>query len=142
VSDWAEVSLAVIAVAAVAMALVQVGAAVAGWVLARRISRLVGQIERDVKPLADNLNAMARDAARATALAAVQAERVDRLVGDLTAKIEEAASTVQRAVITPIREGAAVMAGLRAALDLFGGLSKGARSARARAEEEDGLFIG
>ncbi|MCM3880766.1 MAG: hypothetical protein ND807_11725 [Vicinamibacterales bacterium] len=141
-SFWAEVSLGVIAVATMAMALMQVGAAVCGWVLARRIARLVGQIEHEMKPLADNLNAVARDAARATALAAVQVERVDRLVGDLAEKIDETASTIQRAVIAPIRDGAALMAGLRTVLELFRELSKGARAARAGRDEEDALFIG
>jgi hypothetical protein len=142
VSVWAEISLAVIAVATLTMAVMQVSVIVYGWVLARRISRLVGQIEQEMKPLADSLNAMARDAARATALAVAQVERVDRLFSDVATKIEETASTVQRAVIAPLREGAAVMAGVRAAMDVLRELSKGSRAARARAEEEDALFIG
>jgi predicted PurR-regulated permease PerM len=142
VSFWAEVSLAVIAVATLTMALIQVSVIVYGWILARRISRLVGQIEQEIKPLAESVNAMARDAARATALAAAQVERVDKLFGDLVDKIEETASTVQKVVITPLREGAALMAGLRAAMDVFRELSGGSRAARARSDEEDTLFIG
>lgn len=141
-SVWAEISLVVIAVATLTMAVIQVGVIVYGWVLARRISRLVGRIEQEMKPLADSVNAMARDAARATSLAVAQVERVDKLFGDVATKIEETASTLQRAVIAPLREGAAVMAGVRAAMDVLRELSKGSRAARARGEEEDALFIG
>jgi len=141
VSFWAEVFLGVIAVATLTMALIQVSVIVSGWILARRIARLVAEIEQELKPLADNLNAMARDAARATALAAAQVERVDRLFGDLATNLEQTASTVQKAVIAPLREGAAVMTGLRVALDVFRELIK-SRSTRPRSDEEDALFIG
>jgi methyl-accepting chemotaxis protein len=141
VSFWAEVSLGVIALATLTMALVQVSVIVYGWMLARRISRLVGQIEQEMKPLADSLNAMARDAARATALAASQVERVDRLFTELTTKIEHTASTIQKSIVSPLREGAAVMTGIRAAIEVFRDLSR-SRSARGRNEEEDALFIG
>jgi hypothetical protein len=141
VSFWAEVSLGVIALATLTMALVQVSVIVYGWMLARRISRLVGQIEQEMKPLADSLNAMARDAARATALAASQVERVDRLFTELTTKIEHTASTIQKSIVSPLREGAAVMTGIRAAIEVFRDLTR-SRSARGRNEEEDALFIG
>ena len=140
-SFWAEVSLGVIALATLTMALVQVSVIVYGWMLARRISRLVGQIEQEMKPLADSLNAMARDAARATALAASQVERVDRLFTELTTKIEHTASTIQKSIVSPLREGAAVMTGIRAAIEVFRDLTR-SRSARGRNEEEDALFIG
>jgi hypothetical protein len=141
VSFWAEVSLGVIALATLTMAFVQVSVIVYGWILARRISRLVGQIEQEMKPLADSLNAMARDAARATALAASQVERVDKLFTELTTKIEHTASTIQKSIVSPLREGAAVMTGIRAAIEVFRDLAR-SRPARGRSEEEDTLFIG
>ena len=140
-SFWAEVSLGVIALATLTMAFVQVSVIVYGWILARRISRLVGQIEQEMKPLADSLNAMARDAARATALATAQVERVDKLITELTTRIEHTASTIQRSIVSPLREGAAVMTGIRAAIEVFRDLAR-SRSARGRSEEEDALFIG
>ena len=42
------------------------------------------QVEHEMKPLAESLNTIARDAARISSLAAGQVERVDRLVTDLT----------------------------------------------------------
>ena len=138
----AEVFLGMIAAATLLTAIVQTGVIVGGWILARRVSRLVDQIEREIKPLAGNLNAMARDAARATALVAAQVERVDKLVGDLTTRVEQTAATVQNVIVTPLRDGAAVLAGIRAAMAVFGDLTKRSAGARARSDEEDALFIG
>lgn len=139
-SVWAEISLAVIAVATLTMALIQVSVIIYSWMLARRISSLVTQIEQELKPLADSVNAMARDAARATALAAAQVDRVDKLLGELTTKIEETASTIQKTVVAPLRNGAAVMAGIRTAISVFQNLTQG--RSRGRTEDDDALFIG
>lgn len=139
-TSWAEIFLGIIAAATLLMALVQTSVIVGSWMLARRVARLVDQIERELKPLAGNLNAMAKDAARATALAAVQVERVDKLFDDLTTRVEQTAATVQNVIVTPLRDGAAVLAGIRAAVAAFQDLTK--RSSTGRAEEEDALFIG
>jgi hypothetical protein len=142
VTFWAEVFLGIIALATLTMAAIQVGVIVYGWTLARRVNRLLAQVEHEMKPLAENLNAMARDAARISGLAAGQIERVDRLVTDLALLFEQTATTVQDAVLRPIREGAAVLAGVRTALDAFRELSGRPRARRARSEEDDALFIG
>ena len=113
---WAEVFLGVIALATLTMAAVQVGVIVYGWSVARRIDRLLSQVEQQMTPLAENLNAIARDAAHISTLAAGQVDRVDRLVTDLTGRIEHTATTVQDAVLRPLREGAAMMAGIKAAI--------------------------
>jgi hypothetical protein len=49
---------------------------------------------------------------------------------------------VQKAIIAPLREGAAVMAGVRAAVALLKELTKRPGSSGARSDEEDALFIG
>lgn len=141
-SFWAEFFLGVIAAATLVMALIQISVIVYGWMLARRVSRLVAQIEQEMKPLADSLNAMARDAARATAVAADRVERVDKLFSDLIARIEQTVSALQHAVVTPLRDGAAVMAGVRTALEVFRELTRRPGASRTRTEEEDALFIG
>jgi hypothetical protein len=103
---------------------------------------MLGQVEQEIKPLAENVNAIARDAARISSLATGQVERVDRLVTDLTARIEHTATTVQDAVLKPLREGAAMMAGLRAVIEVFRELTKRQGGGRNRGDEEDALFIG
>ena len=140
--SWTEVFLGIIAVATLTMALLQLGIVMYGWMVARKIGRLVADVERDMSSIMDSLNAVARDAARATALAAVQVERVDRLFADLTVRVEQTAATVQKAIIAPLREGAAVMAGLRAAVAVLKELTGRSGASGARSEEEDALFIG
>ena len=141
-TSWAEMFLGVIAAATLLMAVIQTSVIVSGWMLARKISRLVDQIEREIKPLAGNLNAMAKDAARATALAAARVERVDELFEDLTTRVEQTAATVQNVIVSPLRDGAALLAGIRAAMAVFRDLSRRSAANRARSEEEDALFIG
>jgi hypothetical protein len=142
VTFWAEVFLGIIALATFTMAAIQVGALVYGLMVAKRVNRLLDQVERQMQPLADSLNAVARDAARVSALAAGQVERVDRLITDLTVRIEQTATTVQNAVLQPLREGAAMLAGVKAAIDIFRGLTRSPAASGGRSEEEDALFIG
>ena len=95
-----------------------------------------------MKPLAENLNAIARDAARISGLAAGQVERVDRLVTDVASRLEHTATTVQDAILRPLREGAAIMAGVKSAIEVFRELTGRQGSTRTRSEDEDALFIG
>jgi hypothetical protein len=139
VSGWTDVFLGVIAVATLITSILQVGVLVAAGRLAMRLMRLVDRLEREVKPIFGHLDSIGRDAARAASLAAAQVERADGLFADLTQRIETTMNTVQTAVGTPAREGAAILAGFRAALSTFRG--RGNRSRRARGEDEDSLFI-
>lgn len=141
-SFWAEVFLGVIAFATFSMAAIQVGVIVYGMSVARRVNRLLSQVEQEMKPLAESINTIARDAARISSLATGQVERIDRLVTDLTTRIEQTATTVQDAILKPLRDGAALMSGVRAALEVFRGLTGRSGASRARAEDEDALFIG
>jgi predicted PurR-regulated permease PerM len=136
-----QVFLGIIAIATLVMAMVQVGFIIYGWSVARRVSRLLDQLDTELKPILANLNAMARDASRASSMAVAQVERVDRMFTDLTTRIEETASTVQRAIMTPLREGAAVMAGIRAAMAILKDATSRSGSS-ARSDDEDALFIG
>jgi hypothetical protein len=138
---WSNVFLGIIAISTLVMALMQVAFIIYGWTLARRVSGLLDQLERELKPVMEGLSAMARDAARASSLAVAQVERVDRLFTDLTTRIEETATTVQNAIVAPLREGAAVMSGVRAVLSVLKDLTRRSGAA-AHTEDEDPLFIG
>ena len=142
-TEWSTVFLGIIAGAVLVMALIQVGAIVAGARLAQRVNRLAEQVERDMAPLVANLHTIGAEAARASALATAQVERADRLFADVSAKVEETTSVVQQAIMAPAREGLAVMAGLRAALSsLRDARQDAARRRSSRADEDDPLFIG
>jgi hypothetical protein len=137
-----DVFLGIIAVAVALMAAIQVGAIIVAARVAKRVDRLANQIERDIRPVFENLNVMSAEAARAASLAATQVERADRLFLDLTQRVDQTLNTVQNRVLGPAREGAALLAGLRAALGVFRDPRSARRKRPATVEEEDALFIG
>jgi len=85
---------------------------------------------------------IARDAARISSLATGQVERIDRLVTDLTTRIEQTATTVQDAILKPLRDGAAIMSGVKAAIGVLRELTDRSGTNRARTDDDDALFIG
>lgn len=141
-SDWSNVFLAIIALATLVMALIQVGAIVAALRLAKQAEQVITSVQQDVKPLIARANAIAEDASRTVALATVQAQKIDRLVTDLSGRVEETAALLQEAIVTPAREGLAIVAAIRAGLGALRGLRESDPHSRRPAEEEDPLFIG
>lgn len=138
-TDWAALFLGVIAAATLATAIAQIGVLVAAGRLARRIERLTDKVERELTPFFEHVNTIGRDASRAASLAAAQVERADRAFADLVQRSEQVMNTVQVAVGGTTREGAALLAGFRAALNVVRNMR--AARGRAGAEDEDGLFI-
>ncbi len=138
-SDWAVVFLGVIAAATLVTSILQIVVLLAAGQLVRRLEKFVNLVEQEAKPILDHLNSISRDASHAASLATAQVERVDRLFGMLTTRIEETLETIQTAVLKPAREVSALMAGLRAALDIVRDLRKS--KTRGSADDEDGLFI-
>jgi hypothetical protein len=89
VSETGELFLGIIAFAVLIMALIQVYAIFAGIRLAKRVDQLAVQLDQEIKPLLANLTALSSEAARAAALAAKQAERIDRVFGELVQRVDE-----------------------------------------------------
>ena len=137
----AEILLGVIALATLTIAIVQVGIIVAAGMLARRLARLTDQVEREIAPLFGHLNAIGRDAARATALASAQVDRADKLFADLAARIEQTLNTLQGSLSAPAREGRALLSAWRAGFQVLRDLRQNARARQGRGEDEDALFI-
>lgn len=140
-NGWSEVFLGVIALATVVMAVIQVGVIVGLRRTARRAEDLMSTVQQDVRPLIARATAVAEEASRTTALATAQAQKVDRLVTDLARRVDETAALVQHAIVTPAREGMALVAGIRAGLAAIRGFRE-RRERHRQAEEEDTLFIG
>jgi hypothetical protein len=140
--SWSETFLAVIAAATLIMALIQIGAIVAAARIARQAQQTLATVQLEIRPLLAKATAVADEASRTAALATAQAQKVDRLVTELSQRVEYTSGVVQEAIITPAREGLAVMAAVKATL----GALRGFREMRPRhgrhAEEEDPLFIG
>ena len=142
-TDWSAIFLGVIALAVTVMAAIQVGVVVYAARLARRVDALATEVDREIKPLLSHLHEIGEEAARATALAAFQVERVDRLFADVTLRVEETATTLQSAILAPAREGLALITGVRTAFEAFKGMRRDRPSDHASsAEEDDPLFIG
>jgi len=138
VTMWGEVFLGVIAVATLATAVLQIFLFIAAGRLAKRVEHLLRSFEHDLKPFFGHMNAIGRDASRTASLATAQVERVDQLFADLADRIDQSLNLVQTTVTAPVREGAAIMAGLRAMLN---SLRDVRFRGRGRSDDEDVLFI-
>jgi hypothetical protein len=147
VSDTAEVLLGIIAAAVALMALIQVGAILAGLRVARRVEHMATELETGIKPLLANLTTLTGEATKAATLASAQVERFDKLFADLAARLEQTLASAQEMMARPARDGAAMVAGIRAAVSAFQGLREASRRRAASRpgrieEEEESLFIG
>jgi hypothetical protein len=144
--------LAIIAISTLVMALVQVGAIVAGAIAARKVQARLASVEQrlqhkieplidQVQPLVDRMTVISADATRLSALAVQQAEKADVALTSAARRLDQTLAVVQNAVVAPAREGMALASALRAAV---GSIRKG-RTSRPRAsgsDEDDALFIG
>ena len=139
---WTTVFLGAIAVATVLMAAVQISALVAAARLARRLEQTVARLERDIEPVIGRAALVSEEAARVASMVADQVARADVMLSDLGRRVDDTVTLVQTAVVTPAREGLALLAGLRAALSALRGLRRDRHGDGSRHDEEDALFIG
>jgi hypothetical protein len=143
VNEWSQVFLGVIAVATALMALVQIGAIVVLARVSAQVQSIVATIQSDIRPLIARANVIAEEASRTATLATAQAQKIDRLMTDLTRRVDETSAVIQQAILTPAREGMAIIAALKAGFSVLKGL--GLRDLRGRhggVDDEDALFIG
>jgi len=141
-SAWSNAFLGVIAFATLIMALIQIGAIVAALRLARQAQQVMRSMQQEVRPLIVRANAIAEEASRTVALASAQAQKIDQVVTDLSRRAEETAAVLQEAIITPAREGMAIIAALKAGFGALRGFRDLAPRHTRHADEEDPLFIG
>jgi hypothetical protein len=139
VNDWGVVFLGVIALATLVTAIVQVAILVAAGRVATRVERAAADVQRDMRPLIEHLDAIGRDARRASSLAAAQLERVDAMSADIAERLDRTLNTIQSAASGGVREGAAMLAAFKAALSVVRDFRAG--RARRAADDEDALFI-
>ncbi len=145
-SPTGEVFLGIIAVAVAVMALIQVGAIVAGLRLARRVDRMTTQFEQDIKPLLQHVTSITNEAAKAASLASAQVERIDKTIDHLLTRVDQTVATAHHIMTGPARNGLAVVAGVKAAMGAFRGFREASRRRSAVRhpvpEDEESLFIG
>ena len=104
-----DVYLGLIALGVLVMAAIQVGAVVAALRAARRVGEMATRFEQDVRPIVANLQKVSEEAARASALAAAQVDRLDALVASVSRRVEDTAATVQQTILQPARDGLALL---------------------------------
>ena len=144
-TDWAVIWLGVIAVSVVVMAAIQIGLIVVSLRVARQLSATADDIRKEIKPLVAKVHRIADDAARATALASIQVERVDQILSSTTARVDEGLNILRNAMGGPLRQGYAVALAIRAAMSAFSrrpNRDRGRPSSAATRDEEDALFVG
>ena len=141
-TGWSDVFLGVIAFATLIMAIIQIGVIVAALKATRQAQQVMASVQQEVRPLMAKVHAIADEASRTAALATAQAQKVDLLVTDLSRRVDETASIVQQAIVTPAREGMAIVSAIRAGLAALGGIRDLRPRHSRHAEEEDPLFIG
>ena len=154
-TDLQQVFLGVIAVATMVMALIQVGAIVAAAKVARQAQEALGKAQQaiataqqtissvrdDIQPLIVKANAIAAEASKTATLTTAQVQKIDRLVTDLSQRVDDTSAVVQQAIVVPAREGIAILAAVRATLTALRA-GRDWRRRASRSEEEDPLFIG
>ena len=138
-NDWQLIFLGVMAVALVAMAVAQVLIGVALLRTSRQMNELAGKLRNDIGPLIDKATKLTDDASKVTAMALVQMERVDKLTLTVASRVDETMGIVQSAVAGPVRQGAAVLAGVRA---VVGAIREWQNRPSRTHEDEDPLFVG
>ena len=140
-TDWTTAFLGIIAASTAMVAAMQIYAFLSLAKTGKQIRDIMATLQQDVRPLIARANVIADEASRTATLATAQAEKIDRLVTDLTRRVDETSAVVQQAIITPAREGMALVAALKAG---FGALKemRDMRRRSSRIEDEDALFIG
>ena len=133
-NDWSLLFLAVTAVAAGLMALIQIGVLIYGARLVRRLNALANRLERQIDPLLVQMKEVGADVTRAARLGTEQVERADLLVTRLAQRVEETVDVAQRFIVEPVRQGVTAFEALRSA---FLNLQKSAEQAGDVAESTE-----
>jgi hypothetical protein len=141
VSESSEWFLGIIALATAIMAIVQVGAIVVLARVAGQVRDIATTIQRDIRPLIARATAIADEASKTATIATAQAQKLDTLLTTLTRRVDETSAVLQEAILTPAREGMALVAAIKAGFGALRGL-RDLRGRAGRAEDEDALFIG
>jgi hypothetical protein len=103
------------------------------------MNELAGKLRSDIGPLIEKATKLTDDASKVTAMALVQMERVDKLTLSVASRVDETMGVVQSAVVGPMRQGAAVLAGVKA---VVGAIREWQNRPRPVHEDEDPLFVG
>jgi hypothetical protein len=120
--ETTNVLLGIMAVVSVLEGLLIIGLAVGGFIVYRRVTTLVTELEeRRIAPLTAKVNAILEDVQGVTGRMQAQAARVDNAIHGTLAKVDSTAAGVKDAVRYKVDSVVGVARGVRAVLvSLFG----------------------
>jgi len=110
-----NVLLGIMAAVSVLQALVLIGAGVAGFLVYRRVTQLVSDLEaRQVAPIRERVEGILADVKTVTARVSEQTERVDHAISGTMDRVDETAERVKHSVRDKVNQATGVMRGIRA----------------------------
>ncbi len=143
--DLALAFLGVIALASLVQGAFFVYLGMSGLRLARRVGEIRKAVEEEIQPASDNVSRVAGDLAEVSELATAQVRRVQDLVADTAARVEDVRLQVAAAhPLDSVRNLGAVVKGLRRGLQVYrqlGALGVQRRGAARRYAGDEHLFI-
>jgi len=115
--ETANVALIVMAVVSVLEALVLIGISVGGFVIYRRVTQLITELEaRQIAPLREKVDAILGDVKSVTARVNSEAERVDQAIHGTINRVDHTAEHLKSSVMDKVNQAAGVVRGVRAAI--------------------------
>jgi methyl-accepting chemotaxis protein len=110
-----NVLLGIMAAVSVLQALVLIGAGVAGFLMYRRVTQLVTDLEaRQVAPLRERVEAILSDVKTVTSRVNQQTERVDQAINGTMDRVDETTERVKHSVRDKVNQATGVVRGIRA----------------------------
>jgi hypothetical protein len=141
------VFLGLIALSSLVQGLFLLGLGWGGLKLMRRIEELQGRVEEELRPALASVSRIARNVSEVSEVASAQAQRVEALVDNTLARVDETKAQMQQALSVPLGgliEVSALLKGFRRGLDVYqrlGGLEAQGRGTTRRYADDEHLFI-
>lgn len=145
--DLALIFLGVIAVGALVQGAFFVALGLGGLRLLRRVTELHRGLQAEILPAFQNMNRIAADLTEVSVMTAAQVQKVEDLVAETVARVEDVRVQVATAAARPLdsfRDLGAVLKGLRRGLQVYrqvGALGAQRRGVTRRYAGDEHLFI-
>ena len=145
-SPGVHMLLAAIALSSIVQAVVLIGVAWGGLQFMRRFQELQGRVEREIAPVVESLGTVSRNVAEVSDLAVVQVRRVEAVVEDTLARVDEARTQVRRVFRRRglFGDAAALLKGVKRGMAVYhrlGGVRPRSQGKSRRYAGDEHLFI-
>jgi hypothetical protein len=115
--DTTNLLLGIMAGVSVLEALLLIGIGVGGFMIYRRVMKLVEDVEtRQIAPLREKADAILADVRTVTARVSQQTERVDHAISGTIHRVDETADRVKGSVRDKVNQAVGVLRGVRAVI--------------------------